>query len=128
MLLVPRFFISTHTLLLQGISVHPGFIAETNLSKYVDISGLFSFLYQIWQCRGWTGIHYVLFKRRMKTIPQGASTTLVAALDPNAPPSSYWDDCHICSAEYVHEKVNDKAFEKKLWEESEAMIEAKLKK
>ena len=62
------------------------------------------------------------FGQKNKSIPQGAATTLVAALDPQAKPSGYYSDCQETEGKGLHAKATDADLAKKLWEESERMI------
>lgn len=61
-----------------AMSLHPGSILSTELSRHTSIRSGLSAVYRLFSGKGNMGI---VLQERNKSIAQGASTTLVAALD-----------------------------------------------
>ncbi|KZV99400.1 WW domain-containing oxidoreductase [Exidia glandulosa HHB12029] len=99
---------------LKAFSVHPGSIL-TELPRNLTAEQVQQLL-QAAKERGWDD--------RLKTIEEGVSTTLVAALDPLLTPNgSYLVDCHVAEQSahaYDEAKVNE------LWQLSEQITGAKF--
>ncbi|OQR85927.1 short-chain dehydrogenase/reductase family protein [Achlya hypogyna] len=105
-----------------SIALHPGAILSTELSRYMGISAT---------VRGISSLRSGMFTRvvrePMKSIPQGAATTLVAALRPDIVPGGYYADGQVSTE--LHPRALDLDIAKKLWEVTETIvneIEAKL--
>jgi hypothetical protein len=58
-----------------------------------------------------------------KTLQQGCSTTLVAALDPSIPSGSYLEDCNVAQAEAY---AMDQERAEQLWALSEKLVGQKF--
>lgn len=98
-----------------AVSVHPGNIAGTNLS-----SPSLSFFVEIFKAMGSVSMVLHAFNTRMKSVPEGAATTLMAALSPSVVPGAHYADCQISSA--LHVKAGDQVLWKRLWEVSEDIV------
>ncbi len=61
-----------------------------------------------------------------KTIAQGASTTVLAALDPQIRPGEYYANCQV--SHDIHVSANDPDLQVKLWNVSEKMVDEALLK
>ncbi|RKO93386.1 hypothetical protein BDK51DRAFT_27389 [Blyttiomyces helicus] len=97
-------------------SLHPGAIASTNLSRHTSFGAVWDLLVVLfWKKGGFS----VLRRETFKTIPQGAATTIVAALDSFVPPSAHLADCQLSDA--VHHSASVE-LQEKLWKVSEEMI------
>ena len=86
-------------------SLHPGAIA-TNLQRHTK--------YVLWLLR--------LIPFFGKTVPQGASTTVVACTRPDIPSGSYLSDCQIAKTSKAGEDMDMAA---KLWELTENLVKEK---
>jgi retinol dehydrogenase-12 len=102
-----------------SIALHPGVITSTGLGRYLSFKSVWRMIVAASKRKG--GIR-MAFEQKYKSIPQGASTTLVAALDPHAKAGGYYSDCQETGGKGLHAKASDSALAKKLWEESETMI------
>eukprot|EP01034_Spumella_vulgaris_P024052 gene24052-30350_t len=90
-----------------AVSVHPGGIQETNLSRHMDpvvLAGLRS------------GGTY-----KYKTIQEGVSTTLFAALSPTVVPGAYYSDCQV-ETEKKSAWAEDLDLQTRLWAKSEEIV------
>lgn len=98
-----------------SVSLHPGNIISTNLSRSLDVSSMFSLVWAIKKSQ--------LYRiTESKNIPQGTSTTLVCALDPNMQGGVYYEDCKVSGK--VHEKAFDVETAEKLWTVSLSLLAA----
>jgi NAD(P)-dependent dehydrogenase (short-subunit alcohol dehydrogenase family) len=88
-----------------AVSLHPGVIS-TGLSRHM----------------GWLETPFkVLGGLFMKSIPQGAATTIVAATAPDLPPGAYLADCKVAKPTKAGEDMKMAAA---LWDKTEALIKA----
>lgn len=116
-----------HTLLSQEnapvvtVSVHPGVISETNLTRHMDLASTLNILSKI-APRG-LGTMYSFMVADSKTIKQGAATTLYAALAPEIVKHSgaHFADCHEDTI-HVHPTANDAKLAQDLWTASESIV------
>lgn len=105
-----------------SVSLHPGMILSTNLLKDNSLGNMLSGV----QAVGWRpSLLYSMMTERSKNIPEGAATTLVAALSPTVVPGEHYADCQISSE--VHAKAHDAAFAVRLWQISEELVASKPK-
>lgn len=112
---------------ITSVSVHPGVIGDTNLQHSVTAYGM---LQMAWSILGQVirGNRKMLADEGKKTIAQGVSTTLVAALDPNVVHGGYYYDCGFCDGRKVHPLYADAEQGAKLWKVSEDLISQALQK
>jgi NAD(P)-dependent dehydrogenase (short-subunit alcohol dehydrogenase family) len=96
-----------------SISVHPGYIAETNLGRSLDLHSLAAFFWQVKKSR-------IYMLAGSKNLKQGTATTIVCALDPNVQPDRYYEDCNV--SDRVHHAAFDKDIMAKLWTVSASMV------
>ncbi|KAJ3302397.1 Retinol dehydrogenase 12 [Kappamyces sp. JEL0829] len=101
----------------RSVSLHPGNITSTNLGQHM---GLTSYLELMRTVRK-SAMAMLL---QGKTIPQGAATTMVCALDPNVQFGKYYSDCQV-EAKRVHEHAFDGPMAKELWRVSVEMLAVK---
>ena len=101
------------------VSVHPGMIAGTNLAKSVSAYAYMQFMWALISA-GSGG--FMFLKERFKSIPEGVSTTLVAALDPKIIHGAYYYDCAFNDGKKVHARYADAEVGAKLWDVSEKLI------
>ena len=85
-------------------SLHPGVI-QTNLQRHM----------------GWTKALLMMFKPAMKSIPQGAATTVVAATAEGLPSGAFLADCAVTQP---NKKGRDAAMAAALWEKTEELVKA----
>ena len=109
-----------------SVAVHPGVITGTELVRHIftlnNVTGVSKdTLSVLWSLLSTQKLS-LISGQRSKSIPEGVSTTLVAALDPKVVPGGYYYDCKLSQGEGLHPKVDDQALAKKLWEFSEALI------
>jgi hypothetical protein len=107
-----------------SISLHPGNIIETNLGmsnriecvKYINWKALT--FWRFWQIKKFQkSIEMAL---EIKSLQQGAATTIVCALAPNVQPDRYYEDCNV--SDRVHHAAFDKDIAAKLWTVSVSMV------
>jgi hypothetical protein len=115
-----------------SISLHPGTIAATELSRHLfSLNNITSVskdvLKGVWSLLTPQKLA-ILSSQRPKSIPEGVSTTLVAALDPDIVAGGYYYDCKLSQGEGLHPAANDTELAVKLWEFSESMISDLSKK
>ncbi|ORY28418.1 NAD(P)-binding protein [Rhizoclosmatium globosum] len=67
-----------------------------------------------------------MFKERFKSIPEGASTTVLCALSPDVVKGGYYYDCKLSQGENMHPKATDADMATKLWDVSEKLIAQKI--
>lgn len=108
-----------------GVSVHPGGILDTKLSRYLGLSSAADFFWQMWR-RGGGRLAVVLSGRGQKKIPAGAATQVLAALDPTVVPGAYYVDCRVAVKE-VAPAAEDAALASRLASYTDALIEKLLK-
>lgn len=101
----------------KAISLHPGSVA-TNLQSYMTPELAEETMQMI---RDKTGRPFE--RPKLKSIQQGCSTTLVAALDPSISSGDYLEDCNPAEPE-AH--VMDKQKAEKLWLLSEKLVGQKF--
>ncbi|KIW24147.1 uncharacterized protein PV07_09879 [Cladophialophora immunda] len=109
---------------IQSYAVHPGGIYETQLGTHItDIPKALGSIEAIAQKN--TGRHFPLAEDLPKSMAQGISTTLVAALDPRIEPQSgmYMADCQ-CQNTYEYAESMEGA--EKLWKLSEELVGEKF--
>lgn len=103
-----------------SMSVHPGVILETNLTRHSfslhHVTTVFGTI-NSWQA--FIRIH----QEPSKTIPQGAATSVLCALAPDAIPGEHYADCAV--SDLVHPNGNNAEFAKQLWNISEELTAAR---
>jgi len=103
-----------------SVSVHPGVIAETKLMRHHSLSAaLWTNLKELWYK---PAKFITLLTAPQKTTAQGAATQLFCTGDPALEPGAYYEDCH--PSDKVHPKANDAEMARRLWEESEKLVDA----
>lgn len=102
-----------------GVSLHPGAILATKLGRHLDLKTSASMMSQLLR----HGTLTYGLSRKMKSVEQGAATTIFAALDPDVVPGGYYDDCKL-QTQHVHRLAGDEALAKKLWTYTEELIAA----
>ncbi|KDO18234.1 hypothetical protein SPRG_16338 [Saprolegnia parasitica CBS 223.65] len=105
-----------------SVALHPGVIVATELTRHLGIASTVRSLSGLR-----SGMLMRAFREPMKSIAQGAATTIVAALDPAVQPGGYYADCQLSTD--LHPKATDVDLARQLWEVSESLvkdIEAKL--
>jgi retinol dehydrogenase-12 len=110
-----------------GVSVHPGFIGDTNLGRDIGISAMIYAFFAASRTIGIWGVINEIFNDKNKGMAAGASTSLVAALDPDVVPGGYYADCQIEDAR-VHPAVLNEGIAKKLWDVTEKIIDERVAK
>ena len=100
------------------VTLHPGNI-NTNLTQYIDF---------------FTGLNFIYSSRKSilpkmlssKTVPEGAATTVVCALDPKIEFGKYYFDCQVSNM--LHERAMDEVLAAKLTTVSRQLIESAISK
>jgi retinol dehydrogenase-12/retinol dehydrogenase-13 len=115
-----------------SISLHPGIIAATELMRHLfTLSNITSVskdgLKGVWSLLTPQKLA-IVSSQRLKSIPEGVSTTLVAALDPDIVAGGYYYDCKLSQGEGLHPAAHDIEMAIKLWEVSESIISDLSKK
>ncbi|RKO89627.1 hypothetical protein BDK51DRAFT_19968, partial [Blyttiomyces helicus] len=100
----------------DSFSVHPGTILGTNLTRHTSFRAMWDAA-SILMCK--RGAFGALMSEKGKSIPQGAATTIVAALDPVLAPGVHLADCQ--PSDRVHHSASEE-LQEKLWKVSEEMI------
>jgi retinol dehydrogenase 12 len=97
-------------------SLHPGYVPETGLAKYMDFSATLSMV-------GSIQIFSRLIREGMKrkTIQQGASTTIFCAISPDVVDGEFYAD-NMIQNEWLHPEANNEEMARRLWTVSEAMV------
>ena len=108
-----------------SIAIHPGVIMGTNLMRYKSFGYMMRMIGSAFKTKGGLSM---TFKERQKSIPEGTSTTLVAALDPDVKPGGYYVDCQETGGAKLHPQASNKELGKELWKVSERLCEDILKK
>ncbi len=100
-------------------AVHPGNIWDTGLPAHMDIQKALPQVDEV--ALRETGRKYIWDVPRRKTKSQGASTTLVAALDPGVPAVSpaYLENCQVSDP---YEYALDRGNAERLWKISEELV------
>ncbi|KIW80615.1 hypothetical protein Z517_07231 [Fonsecaea pedrosoi CBS 271.37] len=109
---------------IQSYAVHPGGIYETQLGAHIsDVVQALGSIEAYAQKN--TGRHFPIDQDPPKSMAQGISTTLVAALDPRIEPQSgmYMADCQ-CQNTYEYAESMEGA--EKLWKLSEELVGEKF--
>ncbi|TVY48518.1 Short-chain dehydrogenase-like protein [Lachnellula occidentalis] len=106
----------------QSFALQPGFVMESNLGKHVQPESWTSALTIANETSGGKEIKM----EQPKTLQQGASTALVAALDPSIAASSggFLQDCVLRPVEQAYAKGEENA--DKLWALSEKLVGEKF--
>ena len=99
-------------------ALHPGVIMSTNLMRFSSFGSMMRMIGRAFTTKGGLGM---TFKERQKSIPEGTSTTLVVALDPDVKAGGYYVDCQETAGAKLHAKASDKQLSNKLWEISEEL-------
>jgi len=105
-----------------AVALHPGGIADTNLARHSG-SLVWTGLKLIWRLSGdWTKLSTALTSA-LKTIPQGAATTVYCALAPAVAQEGgqYYSDCRV-EAVQVHATADSVQLGQELWTVSEAIV------
>jgi NAD(P)-dependent dehydrogenase (short-subunit alcohol dehydrogenase family) len=106
-----------------SVSLHPGVIMESELSRHFDTMTILSFFMK-------TGRRFDTFWASLtqynKNIAQGSSTSILCALDPDIIPAEHYDDCDVAKV-MIHDKACDEELAKKLWTFSEELVASKIK-
>lgn len=114
-----------------SVSLHPGVITGTELYRHIFTLTNIKNVSKDGLLGAWSILSpqklACLSSQRSKTIPEGVSTTLVAALDPDIVPGGYYYDCKLSQGEGLHPAVHEVELAIKLWEFSESII-SKLSK
>ncbi|KAJ3085567.1 hypothetical protein HK102_014043 [Quaeritorhiza haematococci] len=105
-----------------GIALHPGVIAETELTRHSSIG---SMLGLVWSAFKRKGVLKAFLSERNKNTKEGSATSIVAALDPQIESGGYYFDCNLSKGERMHPLATDAELAKKLWEETEKLIASK---
>ncbi|EXJ67729.1 uncharacterized protein A1O5_09075 [Cladophialophora psammophila CBS 110553] len=109
---------------IQSYAVHPGGIYDTQLANHMtDVPASLASIEAIAQKN--TGRHFPLDQEKPKSMAEGISTTLVAALDPRIESQSgmYMTDCQ-CQSTYEYAESMEGA--EKLWKLSEELVGEKF--
>jgi NAD(P)-dependent dehydrogenase (short-subunit alcohol dehydrogenase family) len=109
---------------IQSFGVHPGAIFETNLGTHLsDVQEALAACEAVAQEN--TGRHFPFEGEVPKSMAQGISTTLVAALDPRIEAQSgmYMTDCQ---PQKTYEYAEDMEGAEKLWKLSEKLVGEKF--
>ncbi|ORY40840.1 hypothetical protein BCR33DRAFT_767965 [Rhizoclosmatium globosum] len=76
-----------------SVSLHPGAVSSTDLKRHIGISNIGEMAGLIFRRALGSG----MFKERFKSIPEGASTTVLCALSPDVVKGGYYYDfSHTC--------------------------------
>jgi len=100
-----------------SVSLHPGSIMGTDLARHM---GIMNSLTMFRQCR--SGTMFAALSSKMKSIAQGSSTTIVAALDPAIIPGEYYSDCRV-ESEKRHPRAKDPELAQRLWQVSADLVD-----
>lgn len=109
-----------------AVALHPGVIMGTELNRHFSLSSVWAATKMLWT--GPKGSLKMMLGERQKSIPEGAATSVLCALDPSLEAGGYYYDCHLSQGEGLHAKANDKALAERLWKETEKWVEDALKK
>ncbi|KAJ1561490.1 hypothetical protein HK405_003779 [Cladochytrium tenue] len=104
-----------------AVSLHPGNIGETELTRYLGLSGGIAALVQINKSKLGAAV-----REGFKNIPQGAATSVYCALTPDLQTGKYYKDCAVSNE--THPLSYDDDLAKRLWDLSESMVNAALEK
>jgi len=104
------------------VSLHPGIIGDTKLQRYVNLAAVPSIL-GFFFTAGWDRLSMALRGQPMKSIPQGAATTLYCALAPEVVQhgGAHYSDCQL-DAVVVHRTAGDPKMAERLWAVSEQIV------
>jgi NAD(P)-dependent dehydrogenase (short-subunit alcohol dehydrogenase family) len=109
---------------IQSYSLHPGNIFETQLGTHItDIFAAIGAIEGIAQKN--TGRHFPLEDEAQKSMAEGISTTLVAALDPRIEPQSGMYMAN-CQPQKTYEYAESLEGAEKLWKLSEELVGEKF--
>eukprot|EP01034_Spumella_vulgaris_P036498 gene36498-45011_t len=93
-----------------SVSVHPGGITGTELTRHMDPAVLAGMVAQM--------------TIPFKTVQQGVSTTLITALSPSVVPGAYYSDCQVETKE-KSVFASDLDLQTRLWAKSEEIVREK---
>ncbi|KAJ3291084.1 hypothetical protein HDU79_002711 [Rhizoclosmatium sp. JEL0117] len=105
-----------------SVSLHPGAVSGTDLKRHIGITNIGEMAGLIFR----KGLGSGMFKERFKSIPEGASTTVLCALSPDVVKGGYYYDCKLSQGENMHPKATDADMATKLWDVSEKLIAQKI--
>ena len=109
---------------ITSYAVHPGNIYETSLGNHIeDVQASLASIDGIAVKN--TGRHFPLADEGMKSLAQGISTTLVAALDPGIEGESGWYMTN-CQPQRTYEYAESVEGAEKLWKLSEELVGEKF--
>eukprot|EP00835_Amoeboradix_gromovi_P001637 NODE_79_length_22985_cov_0.358401.p5 type:complete len:345 gc:universal NODE_79_length_22985_cov_0.358401:10810-9776(-) len=100
------------------VALHPGNIQSTNLMQHFGAQSAIQF------CCALKFSEAGLLLGG-KDIPQGTSTTIVCALDPEIQFGKYYSDCQLCTR--LHKLAYDEELARKLTKVSNELIDSKIK-
>jgi hypothetical protein len=98
-----------------SIALHPVVIMGTDLMRYKSFGYMCRMMWSAMKRKGGMGM---VMSERQKSIPEGAATTLVVALDPNVKAGGYYSDCQETGGKKLHAKVFNDELAQKLWQVS----------
>ena len=99
-----------------SLSVHPGAVNETKLSRHLS----FVVLWQFFSNLSIKSFCHFAFGTFYKNSQQGAATTIFTALSPDVVPGEYYEDCHLTKV--LNPKSADVELSKQLWKASSEAI------
>lgn len=102
-----------------SIALHPGVIMGTDLMRHKSFGYMWRMMTATMKRKG--GMSMMMSERK-KSIPEGAATTLVVALDPQVKPGGYYADCVETGGKKLHAKATDEELAKRLWDVSEKLV------
>lgn len=109
----------TQALPVIAMSLHPGFIADTNLMRHSDPWYFTHFVFSLMQ----NGTLGSLLAEPQKNVPQGAATSLYCCLAPDVVPGAYYVDC-LVERRQVNPKASDQKYAQRLWDLSLDLLKA----
>jgi NAD(P)-dependent dehydrogenase (short-subunit alcohol dehydrogenase family) len=109
-----------------GVALHPGSIIGTDLKRHASVSVLID-MAKMLLCTGyWGNLRAAVFDG-MKSLQQGAATSVFCALNPHITPGGYYSNCTE-EHRYVHPLANNAEIAAKLWTVSEVLVSRALSK
>lgn len=109
---------------ITAIVLHPGVVLETGIVQSAGMESLGKALEAVIAEHTARGEEYV--PEQLKTLEQGCSTTIVAAIQPGLQSGTFLIDCQPASEEKVKPWVFDKEKAGKLWALSEGWVGEKF--
>ncbi|ORY25376.1 NAD(P)-binding protein [Rhizoclosmatium globosum] len=110
---------------LISVAVHPGMVIGTDLKRHFDFWNVID---TVWQVATKPGALGVVMGERNKSIPEGASTTVLCAVGSDIAGGGFYYDCKISEGEKLHPLAGDADLAKRLWDVSEKLVADALKK